>query len=524
MRLGLSLALCAGIALLGDVHSALAEEPRRGGVLRVGTIGEPANYDCHGSVSIVTLPYLAPHYSTLLKYDQDNYPDIVGDLAQSWDVSEDNQLFTFRLRDGVKFHDGTPFSAQDIKATFDRIANPPDGVVSARQSAFDSLEEIVVVDPLTVEFRLSAPSSSFLSTLADPWHCVYSAEKLAEDPRFPENNIVGTGPFVFVEHQPGSLWRGERNDNYFNEGQPYLDGFENVSMAPPAIVNALAAGNIHANLRLMSVADTERVASVRGDDVVFQSIPSTSVSILTINVNQPPFDDVRVRRALSLAIDRHLGVEVLGDIAGQRWPHIVFRHGHDHAPSMSELVKQPGFSEDIAASREEARRLLAEAGQESLSFTLLNRNLPIPYERLGIFLIDQWREIGVEVDMTGVETGPWTGRLSGGDYQVGVTLNAPASDDPTEVLLKYVPGTTAEYSGIEDERLVELYRLQDSTSDPEERRRYVDEFVERVMELQYIIPTFNGERIVGHDRRLKGWTVPPSFFVGLDLGNVWLEE
>ena len=512
-------------ALLASVVAmpAVAEEPVRGGTLRLVTTGEPSNYDCHAATSITAQQYLAPHYSTLMRFDQSDYPAIHPDVATAWTVSDDLTRYSVTLREGITFHDGSTLDAEDVAASFRRMAWP-EGNVSARVSQFAPLSEINVTGPYSLEFVLSEPSVSFLNVLASPWNCIYSAELLAENPDYPERVIMGSGPFLFEEHVAGASWSGTRNPEYYDPALPYLDAFRMLVSSGPATLNAMAGGQVDANLRLMSVSDMQRIREARGDAVTFQTTPVTSVSILTINTTRPPFDDVRVRRALSLAIDRHLGVSVLGDLAGQRWPHIIFREGHALSPVGEDLAAYPGYGPDVEAARAEARALLAEAGQENLRFTLLNRNIANPYEPLGIYLIDQWRQIGVEVEMETADTGVWTGRLSSGDFDVSVDLNAPVSDEPTEVLLKYLPGSSSEYSGIEDARLVELYAAQDRTADPEARAALVREFVDRVVELQYVIPTFNAERNVAFDSRLKGWQTPPTFYVGIDLARVWWAE
>src|SRR4029078_3121395 len=129
---------------------------------------------------------------------------------------------------GVKFHDGTNFTAEDVKATYDRIRKPPPGVLSLREAAYADISGIETPDPATVVLKLSKPNASMLANFASPWNCIYSAAKLKADPRWPEKNVMGTGPFTFVENVRGSHWSGKRFDNYFREGQPYLDGFRAV--------------------------------------------------------------------------------------------------------------------------------------------------------------------------------------------------------------------------------------------------------------------------------------------------------
>src|SRR5229473_187339 len=182
--------------------------PKRGGTLEFAVTVEPDDYDCHDNTSFSFLHPVAPHYSTLLKFDAPRYPQIVGDLAESWSVSDDRQTYTFKLRPNVLFHDGSRLSSADVKASYQRIIHPPAGVVSSRQVDFGAISAIDTPDPLTVVFHLQWPEAAMLANFASPWNCIYSAVKLAEDPQFPKTHILGTGAFVFDEHVKGQYWRG----------------------------------------------------------------------------------------------------------------------------------------------------------------------------------------------------------------------------------------------------------------------------------------------------------------------------
>ena len=524
--LGRSARALAASALVASIAGGAAiaqEQPVSGGTVRFATVGEPPSYDCQSFTSITQFQYLAPHYSTLLAIDPNNFPEVVGKVGKEWAISADGLTYTVKLNDNVKFHDGSALTSEDVKATFERIINPPEGVPSVRRAQFRKLKSIETPAADTIVFNLNEPASGFLTTLASPWHCIYSAKKLNEDADYPAKVIMGSGPFTFDEFSAGAYWRGAKFADYFEEGKPYLDGFEASIVTGASLVNAVAGRQVDAVFRLISAPEKQRIEQARGDEVVFQTTPATSVSLIDVNTKKKPFDDVRVRRALSLAIDRDTGLKVLGDYS-QKFPNVVFRGGHalDYTPE--ELRNVPGFSGDIEAQRAEAKRLLEEAGVSDLKFSLLSPNFKVPYEPLAIFFIDQWRQIGVDVTFDAQPVAGQIARLSSGDYDLALDFNAPTSDDPTEVMAKFVPGGPGNYTGFEDEKLVELYRQQDSTTDPAERERLVREFVDRFVEQQYYITTFATEREVVMDRKVKGWNVPPSYSVGLDLSNVWLAQ
>src|SRR6516225_3339409 len=130
------------------VPTETSRAPKRGGILEFGVEAEPPNYDCHANVSFAFLHPVAPHYSTLLKFDAENYPQVKGDLAQSWSVSADKLTYTFKLRPNIQFHDGSHLTAADVKASYERIVHPPSGVTSARQVNYASIGSIDTPDPL----------------------------------------------------------------------------------------------------------------------------------------------------------------------------------------------------------------------------------------------------------------------------------------------------------------------------------------------------------------------------------------
>ena len=191
--------LFGAVALIaaGVSSQADAQQPKRGGVLRFAVSAEPPNYDCHGATSFAFIHPVRPHYNTLLKFDEPNYPKVKGDLAQSWDVAKDGLTYTFKLKPNIKFHDGTPLTSADVKASYERIAKPPKGVVSIRAAAYSDIASIEAPSPDTVVFKLNERNASMLTNFASPWDCIYSAAKLNADPNFPIKNVLGSGPFKF---------------------------------------------------------------------------------------------------------------------------------------------------------------------------------------------------------------------------------------------------------------------------------------------------------------------------------------
>lgn len=514
------------LVLLFCSEPVCAEDvPRRGGVLEFGVTVEPGNYDCHGNTSFAFLHPVAPHYSTLLKFDAANYPQIVGDLAQSWTVSTDRLTYTFKLRPNVLFHDGSRLTSADVKASYERIVHPPAGVVSSRQVDF-AISSIDTPDPLTVVFHLQWPDAAMLANFASPWNCIYSAARLAEDPSFPKTHILGTGPFVFVEHVKGQVWRGRRWEKYFEPGKPYLDGYNAQFMPIPAVMKAYESGKIMAEFRGVSPKQRDELVESMGDKVSISETPWLSNLLVVFNTDRKPFDNARVRRALSMAIDRWGAAEKLQGTTFLKYVGGLMRPGANLAMSEAELAALPGFSHDVAASRGEAKRLLEEAGVHDLSVNLLVRDIPIPHYAGADLLAASWKEIGIAVTQDRRNIWDWQKVVDARDFDIALDFSGDFFDDPTFQLTKYVSHdlSPVNFSGSTDRFLDALYVAQAMTTDQRQRAKMVQDFERHALTEAYTVPLLWWNRIVATSAKLKGWSITPSHFIGQDLTDVWLAQ
>ena len=338
---------------------------------------------------------------------------------------------------------------------------------------------------------------------------------------------MGTGPFKFVEHAAGSHWVGERFADYFEKGKPYLDGYRAIFIRNTAArVNALQAGEVLAEFRGHSPADQAKLVSAVGDKVNVHESPWICSLVVTFNAEKKPFDDARVRRALSLAIDRWQGAQALSKIALVRHVGGLLRPGFDLATSPADLVKLPGYGKDINKARAEAKKLLAEAGVKDLKFKFLNRNVPMPYTPVGVFVIDQWRQIGVIAEHEQPETKAYIGNLRSGNYEVGLDFNCDAVDDPNLQLLKYISAdkSSINYGRYNDRKLDDLYEKQKRELDPKKRVALLRDFEKHALTEAYTFPTIWWHRIIVNWKQLKGWHMSPSHYLNQDLQDVWLDQ
>jgi len=513
-------------AMAGLTAAAAAQVPKRGGTLNFAVVAETSGYDCHASQTFALLHPVTPEYSLLVKWDATENPRVVGDLARSWTTSPDGLTYTFKLHEGVKFHDGSPLTSQDIKATFERIANPPEGVISVRKERFGDVAAIDTPDAATVVFRLKAPNASFLALLASPFNCVYSAAKLKTNPRYPDTEVMGSGAFQFFEHVRGSHWSARRFAGYFRPGLPYLDGYKAFFVKSTAVVPGLLGGQFDAEFRGQNPSERDQLLAKAKERFVVHEGPWATVMLLIFNTAKPPFDDVRVRQALSLALDRYRGGANLSKISIMKHVGGIMRPGSDWALPDTELEKVVGYGHDIDQSRATARRLLKEAGAEGLKIKLFNRTVAEPYTPSGIFVIDEWRKIGVTTEHLQVETKTYFDSLVSGNFDVALWPATEPADDPTSMLYYFIShdASTMSYSRHADKKLDELYERQNRMLDGAERKRLVQAADRHILSQAYAVPVLWWNRIIVHNKKIRGWTMSPSHFQGTNLVEVWIDE
>jgi peptide/nickel transport system substrate-binding protein len=248
--------------------------------------------------------------------------------------------------------------------------------------------------------------------------------------------------------------------------------------------------------------------------------------MVAMHHEKKPFDDKRVRRALSLALDRHEAsktlskIAIVKDVAGIQVP------GTPYATPPEELEKLAGYGKDINKSRAEARRLLKEAGvPEGFAFTFKNRGIPMPYEPVGIWLIDQWRQIGLNVKQEVIEASAYHPLLRRGDFEVAMDFACGFIVEPDLDLYRFVSTSDANYGRHKDTVIDDLFVRQARASDPEERKKILRQLEKRLVDEEaHIMYTLQWNRIIPHSSKVKGWTVTPSHYLNNQLDTVWLSE
>jgi peptide/nickel transport system substrate-binding protein len=528
IRSMLVLALIAiGLILAGSAGAQ--DKPRYGGELVFAVPSEPPSYDGHQEETFGVMHPIGPHYNTLLRVDPFDKTGTkpVPDLAESWTASKDGRTYTFKLRRGVKFHDGAEMTSKDVKASFDKIIFPPPGMKSSRKASYQAVEAVEAPDPYTVRFHLKWPESSFVLNMASPWNFIYRADVLAKDIHWYETHINGTGPFKFVEHVKGSHWVGKKNPDYWDKGKPYLDGFRALFISSSsAQVAAVRGERAHIQFRGFTPADRDSMVQALGPKITVQESPWDCVLMVAMHHEKKPFDDKRFRRALTLALDRYEAsknlskIAIVRDVAGVQVP------GTPWATPPEELEKLAGYGRDIAKSRAEAKRLLKEMGiPEGFSFTFKNRGIPQPYEPVAIWLIDQWRQIGLNVKQEIVEASAYHPMLKRGDFEAAMDFACGFIVEPDLDLQRFVTSSDANYGKHKDTVIDDLFTKQARAVDAAERRTVLRALEKRLIDEEvHVLYTLQWHRIIPHSAKVKGWTITPSHYLNNQLDTVWLSE
>jgi peptide/nickel transport system substrate-binding protein len=448
--------------------------PRRGGTLKAAFGVTTAHFDIHQGA---TTPVLCHLYNGLVTYNLgDGLKTIAPDLAAKWTVSPDGKTYTFELREGVKFHDGTPFSSADVLASFQRIINPPSGIVSQNRELFGIVSEVAAPDAKTFRIVLKEPRVYFLQLLAEPSTVIYSKKTLDENQGDLRKVIApGTGPFIFKEHKQAEKWVFARNPNYWDKELPYLDSLELLHV-PAWTDRGTAVLTGQADMSWNVSIETFQEGEKRKELVSGKKLNNFGCYAVLINCAKKPFDDPRVRRAIHLAVSRQdliKAFQTQEPIDNTRW----VPHGDRFALSAEEVLKLPGYradkSQDIAA----AKQLLAEAGltDKIKGVDLLVASVAPHAEILAPAFQEQLKRIlNIEVKIRIAERAVLVQEQQRGNYDLVI-------DTPGHLLSDIVPlanvyfksGGSRNWTGFADPKFDRLLAQADSENDPAKRAKLI---------------------------------------------------
>ncbi len=524
--------LLFSLTLLG--WPVLAEDPPRyGGILTFMIPADsPPSFDGHRENTFATIHAVAPFYSVLIRANPENpavTTEFVCDVCSEMPKPSDGgRTYVFPIRGDVMFQDGSALTAEDVAASWNKIVDPPDGVISARRGYYSMIEKVEARDPKTVVFHLKFATAAFLPALADPYAFIYKKAILDRDPHWYEKNIMGSGPFRFKEYQVGQSITGVRNPDYYRPGLPYLDGFTGIFADKQAVrVAAIKGDRAAIEFRGFPPSTRDELAAALGDKLSVQESDWNCGALITPNHEKKPFNDARVRRALTLAIDRWGGAPAMSRITVSKTVGGIVFPSSPLAASKAELEQIAGYWPDIEKSRAEAKRLLKEAGAEGLTFELLNRNVDQPYKFNAIWVIGEWSKIGIQVSQRVLPTGPYDEALRHGDFAVAVDAECQNIVNPLLDGTKYLPHSvsTSNYGNYEDPTEVDIYNRMVREPDFGRQRALMRQFEKRVLDTEahemFLLWRY---RIVPYRSYVKGFKISPSHYVNQDLATIWLDR
>jgi peptide/nickel transport system substrate-binding protein len=521
------------VLMAGLLVAALpAAAQKRGGTLTVSHIDSPPSPSIQEEATAsVVIPFMAM-FNNLVIYDQhvaqNSMASIRPELATGWRWSEDGTALTFALRTGVKWHDGKPFTAADVKCTWDMVSGLVPGKIrkSPRQTWFANLKEVTVQSDTEVTFRLTRPQPAFLALLATGWSPVYPCHVPSAQMR---TKPVGTGPFRFVEYRLNEAIRLERNPDYWKPGLPYLDAIE-WRIVPNRATRVLGfvAGTFDmtypSDLPPPLLRDLKR-QNPEADCVMRRTNVSNN---LIINRDAPPFDNPDVRRALALAIDRTAFNTIInegeGRIGGAMLP------PPEGVWGMPQEVMETmfGYGTDIAKNRAEGQAIMRSLGygpDKMLKTKIFTRNIN-SFKDSALVMNDQLKSVFIDADLDVVDTPQYYSRVFKKDFAIGVNQTGNSIDDPDQALYEnYACGSLRNYSGYCNKALEADFDRQSIEADPAKRKAMVWD-IERKLAADVVRP------VMYHDVAAACWhpyvknitIMVNSIYNGWRWEDVWLDK
>jgi peptide/nickel transport system substrate-binding protein len=530
MKRTLAAFAAAGPLLLAMSLASGAFAQQAGGTLRVGWFDSPASMSIHEESTIATERPMMGVFNNLVMYKQDvpqnSLQSIVPDLATGWTWNEEGTELTLPLRQGVKWHDGKPFTAADVRCTFALLQGTAKDKlrINPRKSWYDNLAEVTANGDYQVTFHLKRPQASFLAMLATGWTPIYPCHVSPAQMRL---HPIGTGPFKFVEFRPNETIKIARNPDYWKPGLPYLDAIEYTIIKDVSTrLLAFLAGQheVYFGVTIPQLKDVKAEAPQAMCDVV---TPNVSRNMI-VNRTAPPFDNPDLRRAMTLSLDHQAFNDIINE--GQGVIGAVMQPPPDGLWGMPpELLKTlPGYDPDVAKNRGEARKIMQTLGygpDKHLAVTLSTRNVA-PYRDPAVILISQLKEIYIDAELNPIDTTQWYPTLSRKDYKVGVNVTETAVDDPDPAFYEnYVCGAQRNYTGYCNPEVDKLVDRQSAETDIAKRRQLVWEIERR-------LATDDARPILFYPRAASCWqpqvkgltTMVNSIYNGNRFEDLWLEQ
>jgi len=461
---------------------------KQGGTLRVYHRDSPASMSIYEETTLSTSMPMMGVFNNVVVFDpsqeQNRLDNIIPDLAESWSVSENAKDMTFKLRSGVKWHDGKPFTANDVKCSWDLLLGKGQEKlrVNARETWWTNLNEVTADNQYQATFHLKRPQPSFLALLASGFSPVYPCHVSPSEMR---QHPVGTGPFKVIEFNPNQSIKVGRNSDYWKSGRPYLDGID-YTIIPnrSTAMLAFAAGQFDLTFPYeITIAMLKDLRSQMPQAVC--EITPMNVSMNLSIGQKPPFDNIQVRRAIAMSLDRKAFIDILGDGQGDIGTALLPAPEGQWAMLKEAMEKLPGYDPDVRKSRAEAQSIMRPLGygpDNRINLKITTRNLP-DFRDPASIAADQLKNIWFDSEVEAVETANFLPKLMRSDFVVALTAIGSGLDDPDQNFYEnYICESKRNYTRYCNRQVDKLIDQQSMEIDAKKRHELVWEIDQRIQE------------------------------------------
>ena len=485
--------LLAGAAIAAAFAIPLeAYAQSAGGTMRVYHRGTPPSGSIHEeATSSTVMPYMSI-FNNLVMYDQavakNSLDSIVPDLATDWSWDDSGTKLTFNLREGVKWHDGKPFTAKDVQCTWDMLQGKTKARMrkNPRKSWYWNLDKVTADSDTKATFHMKQPQPAILALLASGYSPVYPCHV---SPKKMRTNPIGTGPFKFVGLKQNESVKFVKNDNYWKDGRPYLDAI-NWTIIKSRSTRILAFVADEFDMTFTGDVSVPLLKDVKeqAPTAVCHKVTTNVSTNLIVNRDAPPFDNANVREAMAVAMDRDAFIKILSNGENQKGGAMLPPPSGVWGMPENILTKAPGYGEP-AADVTKAQAMMKAAGygpDNRLAVKVSTRNIAI-YRDPAVILIDQLKAIYIDAELEVVETSNWHAKVARKDYQVGLNLTGVGVDDPdVNFFENYACGSQRNYTGYCEQEMMDLFKKQSMMTDQAARKRLVWEIDSRLQGLSLI--------------------------------------
>ena len=529
----LTIIAVAAAALTLAIGPAPAHAQKSGGTLRAYLWDNPPSASIHEEATISTVFPFMPVFNNLVVFDQTQLhagmDTIVPDLAKSWAWDDSKTKITFKLEQGVTWHDGKPFTAKDVKCSFDLVsglANSEDFRKNPRKVWYHNVEAVTANGDAEVTFQLKAPQPSFLAVLASGYSPVYACHVSLKDMR---TKPVGTGPFKFVEFKRNESVTLAKNPDYWKKGKPHLDRIEyRVIDNRSTRVLAFMAGDIDLTFVSDITVPLLKDIQAKRPDAQCQFVPSNNTINMIVNAGAPPFDNPQVRKAMAMALDRPAFNTILSE--GKSMIGVVMLPAPEGTWGMppEELAKLPGYSPDIEKSQADAKKIMESLGYSTgkpLKVKVSTRNIPL-YRDPAVIFIDQMKKIHIDGELEVVDSTIWHAKVQRKDYAVGLNTTGVGVDDPdVNMVENYTCKSDRNYTGYCNPQVDQLIFAQSREPDIAKRKQLL-------WQAERIIAEDVARPIILHNRAATCWqpyvkgvtSHENSIYNSWRMENAWLDK